>query len=188
MIDMEEDAAALPSNDKLLEIAELADKAQQYEREIERTETELASLKTQYRMLVETTIPAVCAEAGGLTQIKLTSGVELRIDNFVDARISAEHAPAAFEWLRANGHDDIIKRELTLQFGRGDDKQAELVRDELCRLGLSPTDRESVHPGTLKAFVRERMETGQAVPTDMFGVFTGQRAKIVRPGKGGKKK
>lgn len=187
MIDMEEDAASLPSNDKLLEIADLAQQAQDYESEIEQKEADLAATKALYRTLTEVTIPAVCAEAGGLTQVKLSSGVELKIDNFVDARITPEKAPDAFAWLREHGHDDLIKRELTLQFGRGDDKQAELVRDELCRLGLSPSDRESVHPQTLKAFVRERMESGQAVPTDLFGVFTGQKAKIVRP-KGGKRK
>jgi predicted nuclease with TOPRIM domain len=37
-----------------------------------------------------------------------------------------------------------------------------------------------VEPMTLKALVRERLESGQEMPSDLFNVFTGNRTKVTR--------
>ena len=44
--------------------------------------------------------------------------------------------------------------------------------------GFEVMQKQEVHSGTLKAFVKERIENGEEVPTDLFGVFTGERATI----------
>jgi hypothetical protein len=33
---------------------------------------------------------------------------------------------------------------------------------------------------TLKAFVKEQIEAGNSIPTDLFGIFVGEKAKIRR--------
>lgn len=187
MIDMEEDAEALPSNDRLLEISALANEMIALEAEIDADERVLAEKKDRYNKLALNTLPEVCQAAGGLTVVKLSSGFTLEIKPFVDAKIPEKQQAAAFAWLRDNGHDDIIKNELVLTFGRGDDKKCETAKEELTKIGLEPAAKTGVHPQTLKAFVRERMESGQPVPADLFGVFSGNKAKITSP-KGARKK
>jgi len=60
------------------------------------------------------------------------------------------------------------------------------VEDELCsRLlellrtqGFLPEQTEKIEPQTLKAWVKERIEKGQPVDSELFGVFIGQKAVI----------
>ena len=44
--------------------------------------------------------------------------------------------------------------------------------------GLSPQVRQSVHPSTLKAFIKEQFTSGNDVPTEPFGVYIGSKATI----------
>ena len=46
--------------------------------------------------------------------------------------------------------------------------------------GFQPTQKLKVEPMTLKALVRERIEAGKDVPTDIFNVFVGNRTIIKR--------
>jgi hypothetical protein len=67
---------------------------------------------------------------------------------------------------------------VSVPFGSGEDgKAGEFIG--LARMkGFEVTQKEQVHSGTLKAFVKERIEKGQEIPNDLFGVFTGERAFI----------
>ena len=52
-------------------------------------------------------------------------------------------------------------------------------QDKVERLDRYPADQnESIHAGTLKAFVKERIESGDDFPHDIFGAYVGQRAII----------
>ena len=57
----------------------------------------------------------------------------------------------------------------------------ELV-DQLAKQGHMPETKEAVHPSTLRAFVKERIESGDPsfdVSTQKsFSVYTGKRTKI----------
>ena len=46
--------------------------------------------------------------------------------------------------------------------------------------GLLPEQNTGVHPSTLKAWIKERMEAGDEFPMDLFGAYIGQRAIIKR--------
>ena len=46
--------------------------------------------------------------------------------------------------------------------------------------GYEPVQKLKVEPMTLKALVRERIEAGQDMPSDLFNVFAGNRTKITR--------
>ena len=48
------------------------------------------------------------------------------------------------------------------------------------RQGYEPVQKLKVEPMTLKALVRERLEAGQEMPSDLFNLFTGNRTKITR--------
>ena len=83
----------------------------------------------------------------------------------------------AFNWLRNNGLGDLIKNEITVSFGRNEDNKAAyavLAQGQ----GYQPVQKLKVEPMTLKALVRERLESGKEMPTDLFNVFAGNRTKI----------
>jgi hypothetical protein len=50
--------------------------------------------------------------------------------------------------------------------------------DELRNKGHNVKQAEKVEPMTLKAFVREQIEKGKDVPSDLFGVYVATRTKI----------
>jgi len=87
---------------------------------------------------------------------------------------------AAYNWLRSNGLGDIIKNEITVSFGRNEDNKAADYANLAKGQGYQPTQKLKVEPMTLKALVRERIESGKEMPTDIFNVFVGNRTKLTR--------
>jgi hypothetical protein len=87
---------------------------------------------------------------------------------------------AAYNWLRSNGLGDIIKNEITVSFGRNEDNKAATYANLAKGQGYQPTQKLKVEPMTLKALVRERIEAGKEMPTDIFNVFVGNRTKLTR--------
>jgi predicted NACHT family NTPase len=80
--------------------------------------------------------------------------------------------------LRDNNHGDLIKNTISVDFGRGEDNDAADLKQGLNDMGRSYTDKTGVHPQTLRAFVREQVESGQTLPLDLLGVFIGQKTTI----------
>jgi hypothetical protein len=97
--------------------------------------------------------------------------------------ISGEVIPtreAAFNWLRNNGLGDIIKNEILVSFGRNEDNKAADYAALAQERGFQPTQKLTVAPMTLKALVRERIEAGKDMPTELFNVFVGNKTTIKR--------
>ena len=86
----------------------------------------------------------------------------------------------AFKWLRDNGLGDLIKNEVTVAFGRNEDNKASNYATLAQGQGYEPVQKLKVEPMTLKALVRERIEAGQDMPSDLFNVFAGNRTKLTR--------
>jgi hypothetical protein len=96
------------------------------------------------------------------------------------ASIPAAKKEDAFTWLRKNGLGDLIKNEITVAFGRNEDNKAMAYATLAQGQGYEPIQKLKVEPMTLKALVRERLESGQEMPSDLFNVFAGNRTKITR--------
>jgi hypothetical protein len=63
----------------------------------------------------------------------------------VHASIPLDRKEEAFQWLRAQGLDDIIKNDVTLTFGKGEDNLAGDVVGMLEDRGFPPIDQDP-HP------------------------------------------
>jgi len=151
--------------------------------EIGNTEELLRKLKEQYRQLSEEDLPQKLA-AIGMSELRLQDGSKITIDNFYSTRITEKNKGAAHQWLRDNGHGDIIKNDITVSFGKGEDETAQETMELLQKEGHMPKQREAVHPSTLKAFVKERIESGDtAFNLDVqkqFSLYQGKRTKITK--------
>ena len=147
------------------------------------TEERLRKLKEQYRQLSEEDLPQKMTELG-MQDLRLEDGSRITIDMFYATRINKNNRDAAHEWLRQQGHGDIIKNQVSVSFGKGEDETALETMTLLEKEGLFPDQKESVHPSTLKAFVKERIESGDSAFTPdtqkLFSVYQGKRTKITK--------
>lgn len=175
------DTSAVPSNAGQAEVAELARQQILLEDQIVETEQIVKNLKRDLRTLSEETLPAALAEHN-LAGLPLLDGPveEIKVEPFYQAHISKAHQDDAFAWLTENDHADLIKAEVKTSFGRDQGEQVEIALEMLQAQGWDVQLKQSVHPSTLKAFVREQMEAGQELPEDLLGVYAGSKTKIVR--------
>ena len=124
-------------------------------------------------------IPTMLSEMG-LSQLKLADGSAVDVKPFYSASISAQNKDKAYQWLRNNGLGDIIKNEISVSFGRNEDNKAASYAELAKGQGFQPTQKMKVEPMTLKALVRERIEAGKDMPTEIFGVFSENKTTIKR--------
>jgi hypothetical protein len=164
--------AAKTLSDKVLKLKDLED-------EIANAEESINKLKEQARILSQFEIPAMMQEMH-ITKLKLKDGESVEVKPFYSASITPENQDKAFEWLRNNGLGDIIKNDITVTFGRGEDNKAAEYAVLARGQGFEPVQKVGVHAQTLKAVVRERLESGQEMPSDIFKTFAGNQTKITR--------
>jgi hypothetical protein len=117
-------------------------------------------------------------EEMNIKKLKLKDGETDEVSNFYSASILDQDA--AFKWLRENGRGDIIKNDITVTFGRGEDNKAAQYAVLARGQGFEPVQKVGVNPMTLKALVRERLESGQEMPSDLFNTYAGNSTKINR--------
>ena len=167
------------NSQKMRSMAELARAIRNKETEIDDLESLLKEKKEDLRRQSEEDLPSMMAELG-INSFELDDGSRVTVKDLYGGHISLANRDAAYLWLRDNGFDDIIKNTLSIVFGRGEDQKADHFMKILEGHGLLPEKKEGVHPSTLKGWVRERMESGDSFPMDLFGAFVGQRAVIKR--------
>ena len=139
-------------------------------------------LKEEKKKLLKMTdedLPALMTEANSM-EFTLLDGSKVTIKPQYGASIKVDNRPAAFEWLREHGHDDIIKNTVSCQFGRGEDDLASSFKAFAEKEGYVPSQTEKIEPMSLRAFVKERVENGDEFPMDLFGAYVGQRAVITK--------
>jgi hypothetical protein len=147
--------------------------------EIEGIEDKLKQRKKDLEHLSGEIIPTMMSEMG-LSQLKLMDGSMIDVKPFYNATITVANRESAFNWLRQNGLGDIIKNEMVVSFGRGEDNKAAEYAELAKSQGLQPAQKLKVEPMTLKALVRQRIEAGQEMPTEIFSIFVGNKTTIKR--------
>ena len=147
--------------------------------EIDEAESRLKLLKKKRDHISGEVIPTMMSEMG-LSELKLQDGSHLKVATSYKAHISEANKEAAYNWLRNNGLGDIIKNEISVSFGKDEDNKAASYVDLAKSQGLEPARKMKVEPMTLKALVRERIEAGKDMPTEIFGVYTENKTTIKR--------
>ena len=143
----------------------------------EMAELKLKQAKEQVRLLKEETIPGAMQELG-LESLVLDTGHKLTCTQEVYASIPVSNRGAAFRWLEDNGYGGLIKTELSVVYGKGELEQAVQLEHELADRGCAVDISQSVHPQTLKAFIKEQLAEGTGIPLELFGARPVITAKI----------
>jgi hypothetical protein len=163
----------------LTTVAGMARAIRDKEAEVNELEQKLKNEKRALMKLTDEDLPTMLAEIG-LTSMKLDDGSEVSIKPQYGANILVDNRPAAYEWLRENGYDDIIKNTVACTFGRGEDDKASAFKAFAEKEGFFAEQNTGIHHTTLRAFVKERVENGDDFPMELFGAYVGQRAIIKR--------
>ena len=154
-------------------------KLQSLEDEIDEQEKKLKELKRNQELLAGEVIPTMMTEMN-ISTLKLADGSAVEVKPVYGASIPVAKKEEAYTWLRENGLGDLIKNEISVAFGRNEDNKAMAYATLAQGQGYEPIQMLKVEPMTLKALVRERLESGQEMPSDLFNVFAGNRTKITR--------
>ena len=179
--DAEAKTENIPDDEKLGKLASLCKTLQDIEEEIERQEKQLAHLSKLRREYADTLIPQAMAEIG-MNKFSLTDGTQVQCQPFYNISIKKENESLAFDWLRQNMFGDLIKNMVQVNFGSGQDQTANHLLHTLHEMGLAYSAKETVHPQTLKAWGKEQLEQGKALPSELFNSYVGQTTKLSRKG------
>ena len=175
-----------PTPDQGVEVSEVSDVSEacnnylDCESRILETEHKLKELKAELEQHNNTVVTLM--ESRGVQEIKLTNGDAVSYKPFYSASITKANQEAAFKWLRDNGHGDLIKNAVSVNFGKGEDEKAVELIGNLEGQGMYPDQKMKVEPSTLRAFVSSEIEAGRDVPIDTFSIYMGNKVKI-RKGK-----
>ena len=179
-IDFEKDQTeVLSKTENIQSLADQVQKLNTLDQDIESIEKNLKQKKKDFEYLSGEVIPTMMAEMG-LSHLKLMDGSSIDVKPNYSASITIANRDAAFQWLRDNNLGDIIKNEISVSFGRNEDNKAADYASLASERGFSPTQKLKVEPMTLKALVRERIENGKDIPTELFNVFIGNKTTIKR--------
>ena len=180
MIDFETDRAnVLQKTDNIRSLADQVERLENHQTQIKKQEDDLKQKKKDFEYLSGEVIPTMMSEMG-LSHLKLMDGSSVDVKPNYSANITIANREEAFNWLRNNGLGDIIKNEILVSFGRNEDNKAADYAALAQERGYQPTQKLKVEPMTLKALVRERIEAGKELPTELFNVFVGNKTTIKR--------
>jgi len=170
---------AMKKTDGVQSLADQVERLEAMQQQLEIQEEAIKEKKKQIQHISGEVIPTMMSEMG-LAELKLHDGSHLKVSTSYKAHISEANKEMAYNWLRENGLGDIIKNEISVSFGRNEDNKAADYAELAKRSGFTPTQKMKVEPMTLKALVRERIEAGKEMPTEIFGVYSENKTTIKR--------
>ena len=178
-----EQAELQATDQQLASISDLMVREDSLARALETQQALAEQLATQLNELRTKALPEAMTAAGVDRFRCATTGTEARLAFDCSGALGSDEAERErkLDILCENGADEIVKTEVTVAFGKGEDAKALSLAGELVRRGLAVAKRRNIHPQTLRAWVRERMEEGAELPLSEVGLWYGQIAKIKRP-------
>ncbi len=148
-------------------------------------EEQLKQTKKDLKQYRDNLIPEIMAEIG-VPAITTAGGITIEVEDKLHASFPKDEGKQAiaFAWLKESGNDGMIKREITVRYGRDSVKWAEelMQKMEEWQIGEHATvDQEwNIHHQTLLAFLRNELKDGHPVPLEVFGAYVQRQAKIKR--------
>ena len=167
-----------------VEVTNLADECQKLkdtEDMIKSAEKHLKDLKAKADDIGSRVIPELLAEQG-LTSIKLADGSSVSVKKEYRCTLPKDDSrrEQCYKWLRDNQLGDIIKNNVSVTFGRGEDDKAQQLLDLAVANGFDPQQKSDVSWNTLTALFRERIESGLDMPSEVFSTWIKDKTKITR--------
>ena len=175
------DSKDLLDNVEITTIAAECVKLKEKEDEITALEEQLKNKKAEADDIGSRVIPELLAEQG-LSEIKLADGSKVSVRKEFRATIPKDELrrEQALQWLRDQGLGDIIKNNVSVTFGKGEDNKAQQLLDLAAENGYEPQQKSDVAWNTLTALYQERVQAGLDMPSESFSLWIKDKTKISR--------
>lgn len=164
----------------LSRLSDLARQQREAELRVQQAEKELEAAAAALQQLRLQDVPEAMSELG-ISSLRLDDGSTIELHSAYHASIPSDQQDAAFSWLQQHEFGDLIKNEVKLSFGKGEDAAATKLCTSLADAGYAPEQRRAVHPSTLKAWVREQAAAGRLPPAELFGCYLHVESRLKLP-------
>lgn len=180
-------SAPAPSEDKLeavrnalRELRDLGVEAQDLQARLAEKQARASFLQTKH--LVEL-FESTHIDQLGLQAEGNMPAYDATLRPYYKANISAEWEPErqakAFNWLGANGHEDMVRTQIIVELGRGERKLAKSIEAYLKRRRVPYSTRLAVPWNTLTAWLKDQIEKHQTTPPlELLGATVGKVVNI----------
>jgi hypothetical protein len=158
----------LPSDQELSTLSRLSEDLYEAEAEVLRLEAELKRAKRRRDAIQCDEIPAAMEDIGVLEFRTDKCKIELKPVLRVSPR--KDNRPLVFREVEEAGDEAIIKSNVMVAFGRGKEEQTKELLDYLQKNGMQAKQERKIEPQTLKKWVKDRLERGEPVDMELFGV------------------
>ena len=155
---MLEDSKDLLDNVEVSTVAQECVKLKQKEDEIAYLEEQLKAKKLEADDISSRIIPELLHEQG-LSEIKLSDGSKVSVKKEYRCTLpkNEDKREQCYKWLRDQGLGDIIKNNVFVTFGKGEDDKAEQLLNLAAENGFQPQQKSDVAWNTLTALFQERV-------------------------------
>ena len=177
LIDMRKDAPDQANTVDPDKLSTEVEKLRSIQNEILSHEDKIKDLKQDEKHFSCVVIPKLMEDMN-LQSLKLKDGSELTVKQIYSATLKADKKAEGIHWLRDNGLGDIVKNNITVTFGQGEDNKAVEYAGLARERGYEPTQDEKVHHASLTVVMKDFKEKGNEIPTDLFSTFDGNQTKL----------
>ena len=179
--EMLKDTKDMLDNVEITDIAQQCVLLKKKEDEVAELEDKLKAKKAEADDISSRVIPELLQEQG-LQEIKLADGSKVSVKKEFRATLPKDdlRREAAYQWLRDQNLGDIIKNNVTVSFGKGEDNKANQMMDLAVANGFTPQQKSDVAWNTLTALYEERVKAGLDMPSDVFSLWIKDKTKIRR--------
>lgn len=175
-----------PQADKMEQLSNLAQQQLDAEKAVLDAQAVLDSAEKKLKDIKENLLPTLMDELK-LQKFSTSDGINIEVKETIRASPGGSKDLERFmrvcKWLKDHGHGRLIKRDISVQFGVGEEETADQLLEQLRpvvdEMGKNLVDDSNINTATFSAFVRERLEAGEEVP-DFFNVFRQRVSSIVR--------
>jgi hypothetical protein len=179
--EMLKDSKDLLDNVEVTTIAQECVRLKKKEDELVSLEEQVKNKKEEIDEISSRIIPELLAEQG-LSAIKLADGSNVSVKKEFRCTLPKDEVKreAAYKWLRDQGLGDIIKNNIFVTFGKGEDDKAKQLLNLAAENGFDPQQKSDAAWNTLTALFQERVESGLDMPSDVFNTWIKDKTKITR--------
>ena len=179
--EMINDSKDFLDNVEVTTIAQECVNLKKIEDDIAAIEDQLKKKKEEADHISSKVIPELLAEQG-LSEIKLADGSKVSVKKEFRCTLPKDQVKReqAYEWLRNEKLGDIIKNNVFVTFGKGEDDKAKSLIDLAVENGYEPSQKSDVAWNTLTALYEERVKAGLDMPSDVFSLWIKDKTKISR--------
>ena len=121
----------------LEEVTELARELVRSTRRQQKAADELKAASAKVQFIEDVLLPNTLREID-MAKFLLSDGSMLSVESIVSASISADNWPDAEAWLVEQGRDGIIKNQVITEFDKGQNDNAEALKDVVAALVVAP--------------------------------------------------